>query len=81
MPTVFFFNSFYNIKFINCLKNFLRAGTFGALLEYGAEKQVSKQSAVAASVVVGVPTGVTLKLKQVLNSVKKKIYDHDLEID
>ncbi|KAK6620360.1 hypothetical protein RUM44_006761 [Polyplax serrata] len=45
------------------LKIAVKAGTFGALLEYGAEKQVSKQSAVAASVVVGVPTGVTLKLK------------------
>lgn len=47
----------------NVLNFNFRAGTFGALLEYGAEKQVSKQSAVAASVVVGVPTGVTLKLK------------------
>lgn len=38
-------------------------GTFGALLEYGAEKKISKQSTVAAAVVVGVPTGVSLKLK------------------
>lgn len=40
-----------------------RAGTFGAFLEYGAEKKVSKHSSVSAAVRIGVPTGVTLKLR------------------
>nr|CAD7198334.1 unnamed protein product [Timema douglasi] len=41
------------------------AGTFGAILEYGAEKKVSQHTSIAASVVVGVPTGVTLKINPV----------------
>lgn len=40
-----------------------RAGTFGAFLEYGVEKKVSQHSSLSASVSVGVPTGVTLKIK------------------
>lgn len=40
-----------------------RAGTFGAILEYGAEKKVSQNSTLAASLALGVPTGVHLKLK------------------
>lgn len=40
-----------------------RYGTFGALAEYGVEKQVSKFSKISAAVSVGVPTGVMLKLK------------------
>nr|XP_019548532.2 LOW QUALITY PROTEIN: dnaJ homolog subfamily C member 11 [Aedes albopictus] len=41
----------------------LKGGTFGFLAEYGAEKKVSKYSSVVATVSVGVPTGVTLKVK------------------
>ncbi|KAL0268402.1 UNVERIFIED_CONTAM: hypothetical protein PYX00_010358 [Menopon gallinae] len=41
----------------------LKAGNFGYMVEYGAEKQVSKQSTVGAAVRFGVPTGVTLKIK------------------
>ncbi|XP_013146507.1 PREDICTED: dnaJ homolog subfamily C member 11 [Papilio polytes] len=41
----------------------LKFGTFGALVEYGAEKKVSQNSSVSAAVMVGVPTGVVLKLK------------------
>lgn len=40
-----------------------RVGTFGAIAEYGAEKKVSHHSSVSAAVMVGVPTGVMLKLK------------------
>jgi DnaJ family protein C protein 11 len=40
-----------------------RAGTFGAIVEYGAEKKVSQHSWLAASVAVGIPSGVTLKIK------------------
>uniref|UniRef100_A0A1B0DAB5 Uncharacterized protein n=1 Tax=Phlebotomus papatasi TaxID=29031 RepID=A0A1B0DAB5_PHLPP len=40
-----------------------KVGTFGVLAEYGAEKKISKYSSVVATVSVGVPTGVTLKLK------------------
>ncbi|RZF36169.1 hypothetical protein LSTR_LSTR014398 [Laodelphax striatellus] len=45
------------------LKTSAKAGTFGALLEYGVEKKVSEQSTISAVVSVGVPTGVSLKLK------------------
>uniref|UniRef100_A0A182PVS3 J domain-containing protein n=1 Tax=Anopheles epiroticus TaxID=199890 RepID=A0A182PVS3_9DIPT len=41
----------------------LKGGTFGFLSECGAEKKVSKYSSVAATVCVGVPSGVTLKIK------------------
>ncbi|XP_055596090.1 dnaJ homolog subfamily C member 11 [Uranotaenia lowii] len=45
------------------LKIALKGGTFGFLAEYGAEKKVSKYSSVVASVSLGVPSGVTLKIK------------------
>ncbi|XP_050097197.1 dnaJ homolog subfamily C member 11 [Anopheles aquasalis] len=41
----------------------LKGGTFGFLTECGAEKKVSKYSSVSATVCVGVPSGVTLKVK------------------
>ncbi|KAJ9599175.1 hypothetical protein L9F63_010352 [Diploptera punctata] len=47
------------------LRGTVKAGTFGAVVEYGAEKKVSQHSSLAASVVLGVPSGVTLKLKLV----------------
>ncbi|XP_039278518.1 dnaJ homolog subfamily C member 11 isoform X2 [Nilaparvata lugens] len=47
------------------LKTSAKAGTFGALFEYGVEKKVSEQSTISAMVSVGVPTGVSLKLKLV----------------
>ena len=43
-------------------KNY-RAGTFGAFIEYGVEKKISDQSNVSATMVVGMPMGVNLKLK------------------
>lgn len=45
------------------LKIVVKAGTFGGLLEYGVEKKVSKHSNLAASVSVGVPSGVKLKIR------------------
>ncbi|XP_034934623.1 dnaJ homolog subfamily C member 11 [Chelonus insularis] len=45
------------------LRGTLKVGTLGAYLEYGAEKKVSKHSALSASVRVGVPNGVTLRIK------------------
>nr|XP_002130372.1 dnaJ homolog subfamily C member 11 [Ciona intestinalis] len=41
----------------------LEAGTFGAIVEYGAEHQMSHNSIVSAHVRIGVPIGVTLKLR------------------
>lgn len=38
------------------------------MTEYGAEKKVSKYSSVVASVMVGVPSGVTLKVKFIRSS-------------
>ncbi|XP_069960476.1 dnaJ homolog subfamily C member 11 isoform X2 [Cherax quadricarinatus] len=40
-----------------------KAGTFGAILEYGAEKKISQNSSLAASLALGIPTGVQLKIK------------------
>ncbi|XP_011151272.1 dnaJ homolog subfamily C member 11 isoform X2 [Harpegnathos saltator] len=45
------------------LRSSVKAGTFGAFLEYGVEKKVSQHSSVSAAVRVGVPTGVTLKIR------------------
>uniref|UniRef100_A0A224XKU7 Putative molecular chaperone dnaj superfamily protein n=1 Tax=Panstrongylus lignarius TaxID=156445 RepID=A0A224XKU7_9HEMI len=45
------------------LKTALKAGTFGAVIEYGAEKKVSEQSTISATVSVGVPTGVILRIR------------------
>ncbi|XP_039248600.2 dnaJ homolog subfamily C member 11-like [Styela clava] len=41
----------------------LKVGTIGILIEYGAEHQVSEFSTVGATVSVGVPLGVSLKLR------------------
>ncbi|VVC94340.1 unnamed protein product [Leptidea sinapis] len=41
----------------------LKFGTFGAIAEYGAEKKVSQNTCVSAAVMLGVPSGVMLKLK------------------
>lgn len=45
------------------LKSTLKVGTFGVIMEYGAEKNISKYSTILAAVSVGVPTGVILKIK------------------
>ncbi|KZC09223.1 DnaJ like protein subfamily C member 11, partial [Dufourea novaeangliae] len=45
------------------LRGSVKVGTFGVFLEYGAEKKVSQHSSLSAAVRVGVPTGVTLKMK------------------
>ncbi|KAK9888854.1 hypothetical protein WA026_001075 [Henosepilachna vigintioctopunctata] len=45
------------------LKLLIKIGTFGGLVEYGAEKKVSKHSNLSFAVAVGVPTGVKLKIK------------------
>lgn len=41
----------------------VKAGTFGLTFEYGAEHQISQFSNVSATVVIGVPLGVSLRLK------------------
>ncbi|XP_053624260.1 dnaJ homolog subfamily C member 11 [Plodia interpunctella] len=46
----------------------LKFGTFGAIAEYGAEKKVSQNSSVSAAVMLGVPSGVMLKLKWTCSS-------------
>jgi len=40
-----------------------KAGTFGAILEYGVEEKISDQSSLSATMVVGFPVGVTFRLK------------------
>ncbi|XP_063991698.1 dnaJ homolog subfamily C member 11 isoform X2 [Diachasmimorpha longicaudata] len=45
------------------LRGAFKIGTNGYFVEYGAEKRVSKHSFLSAAVRVGVPTGVSLRLK------------------
>lgn len=40
-----------------------RVGTFGALIEYGIERRISPHSNLGATMVVGIPFGVTLRIK------------------
>ena len=40
-----------------------RGGTFGALIEYGIEKKISQLSTIGATMIVGIPHGVMLRLK------------------
>lgn len=40
-----------------------RTGWFGTVVEYGAERKISRHSVLSATVSVGVPQGVTLKIK------------------
>lgn len=41
----------------------LRLGTVGAMLEYGCEKKITQFSTLGATLVLGIPLGVTLKIK------------------
>ncbi|XP_030078483.1 dnaJ homolog subfamily C member 11 [Microcaecilia unicolor] len=45
------------------LKGSIKAGTFGTVLEYGAERKISRHSIIGATVSIGVPQGVSLKVK------------------
>uniref|UniRef100_A0A8C6XWH6 DnaJ homolog subfamily C member 11 n=1 Tax=Naja naja TaxID=35670 RepID=A0A8C6XWH6_NAJNA len=45
------------------VKGSLKAGFFGTIVEYGAERKISKHSVLGATVSVGVPQGVSLKIK------------------
>lgn len=40
-----------------------RAGFFGTIVEYGAERKISRHSVLGAAVSIGVPQGVSLKVK------------------
>jgi len=41
----------------------IKFGTFGALIEYGIEKKISPHSNLGATMLVGIPFGVTLRVK------------------
>lgn len=61
-------NSFISLSYVHKfedskLKGSLKLGTFGAAAEYGCEKKISQHSVLGASVSVGVPSGVMLKIK------------------
>ncbi|XP_014218733.1 dnaJ homolog subfamily C member 11 isoform X2 [Copidosoma floridanum] len=45
------------------LKGYVKLGTFGWLVEYGATKKLSKHTSVSATVQIGSPTGVTLRIR------------------
>lgn len=40
-----------------------RIGTFGAMLEYGVERRVSTHSTLGATMIVGIPVGITVRIK------------------
>jgi len=41
----------------------LKAGTFGGILEYGVEEKITDHSSLGATMVVGFPVGVTVRIK------------------
>ncbi|CAH3016204.1 unnamed protein product [Porites evermanni] len=45
------------------IKGTIKSGTFGSLVEYGCEKQISEHSRLAATMCIGLPIGVLLKVK------------------
>ena len=53
------------LQFVICNRLFIRLGTFGAMIEYGVERRVSTHSTLGATMVVGIPVGVTLRVKLV----------------
>ena len=53
------------LYYSNCVSILFRAGTFGAIVEYGCEKKISRFSHLGATMIIGVPIGVTVKIKYV----------------
>ncbi|KAM4612601.1 dnaJ homolog subfamily C member 11-like [Polymixia lowei] len=47
------------------VKGSLKTGWFGTVVEYGAERKISRHSVLSATVSIGVPQGVTLKIRLV----------------
>ncbi|CAG5982888.1 unnamed protein product [Menidia menidia] len=45
------------------VKGSIKSGWFGTVVEYGAERKISRHSVLSATVSIGVPQGVTLKIK------------------
>uniref|UniRef100_A0A3B4VME0 DnaJ homolog subfamily C member 11 n=4 Tax=Seriola TaxID=8160 RepID=A0A3B4VME0_SERDU len=45
------------------VKGSVKTGWFGTVVEYGAERKISRHSVLSATVSIGVPQGVTLKIK------------------
>ncbi|XP_029006511.1 dnaJ homolog subfamily C member 11 isoform X1 [Betta splendens] len=45
------------------VKGSIKTGWFGSVVEYGAERKISRHSILSATVSIGVPQGVTLKIK------------------
>uniref|UniRef100_A0AAX7UF07 DnaJ homolog subfamily C member 11 n=1 Tax=Astatotilapia calliptera TaxID=8154 RepID=A0AAX7UF07_ASTCA len=46
------------------VKGSVKTGWFGTVVEYGAERKISRHSILSATVSIGVPQGVTLKIKE-----------------
>ncbi|XP_056130886.1 dnaJ homolog subfamily C member 11-like [Lampris incognitus] len=45
------------------VKGSLKTGWFGTVVEYGAERKISRHSVLSATVSIGIPQGVTLKIR------------------
>lgn len=54
---------------------FYRASVFGTYIEYGGDKKVSTHSRLGAKIAVGVPMGVTLKIRLVYSSLSLPVDD------
>jgi len=48
---------------LNIKISFFRTGVFGTILEYGAERKVSRHSQLAATISFGLPVGGVVKIK------------------
>uniref|UniRef100_A0A8C1CJL8 DnaJ heat shock protein family (Hsp40) member C11 n=1 Tax=Cyprinus carpio carpio TaxID=630221 RepID=A0A8C1CJL8_CYPCA len=46
------------------VKGSIKTGFFGTVVEYGAERKISRHSVLAATVSIGVPQGVSLKIRE-----------------
>nr|XP_058958822.1 dnaJ homolog subfamily C member 11-like [Pocillopora verrucosa] len=45
------------------LKGSVKTGTFGSVLQYGCERKISEHSTLTATMSIGIPTGVVVKIK------------------
>ena len=61
-----FFNLSFARKFkepVGKIRGSLKFGTFGAMIEYGVDRKITEQSTIAATVAVGIPQGVVLRIR------------------
>ena len=60
---IFFCVSVWAFTIFNTSHLFFRTGTFGSVLQYGCERKISEHSTLTATMSIGIPTGVVIKIK------------------